>query len=276
MSKKKKSETKKGRGVAKLTAALTIPNVKEKGTVSMNNNTLAAMNHEMLTMSSREIAELTGKQHKNVMVDCRKLADFYCEIYSAEKSADLIKSATYADEMNRTYPCYALSKSACIDLVTGYSLPHRHAVNQRWQELEGRQPDPMALLNDPAALRGLLIGYTEKVEALEYKIEADAPKVAFAERHAKAEGWFCIRDAAKQIGVPERQFINHLLMDGYVYRAQGNGRLVPYAETIKRGFMDVKTHTVMREDGTEKATQQAMVLTRGIQHFQNKYQEVAA
>lgn len=42
-----------------------------------------------LTMSSRDIAELTGKQHKHVLEDVRKLADYYVEIYSAEKRLSL-------------------------------------------------------------------------------------------------------------------------------------------------------------------------------------------
>lgn len=88
------------------------------------------------TMSSVTLAELVEKEHKNVLADIRKLQEFYSQTYSAEKSADLIKSSTYTDSLGRTYPCFELSKDACLDLVTGYSLPHRHAVNQRWQELE--------------------------------------------------------------------------------------------------------------------------------------------
>ena len=273
MGKKKSPEMKKGRGSLTTPATSTIPNNTKEGTVFMNTTTLAAVSHDALTMSSREIAELTGKQHNNVMRDIRVMME---ALEQDSNLSSVCKQTTYSASNGQKYPQYELDKDTCLTLLLGYDPVARMKVVKRWQELEGRQPDPAALLNDPAALRGLLIGYTEKVEVLEHKIEADAPKVAFAERHERAEGWFCIRDAAKIIGIPERQFINRLLMNGYVYRAQGNGRLVPYAETIKRGYMDVKTHTVMREDGTEKATQQAMVLTRGIQHFQNKYQEVAA
>lgn len=88
------------------------------------------------TMSSVMLAELVEKRHDNVMADIKKLKEFYGETYSPEKSGELIKSSTYKDSLGRTYPCFELSKDACLDLVTGYSLPHRHAVNQRWQELE--------------------------------------------------------------------------------------------------------------------------------------------
>lgn len=97
-------------------------------------NSLEVFNQPMMT--SVMLAELVEKEHKNVLVDVRKLVEFYTQTYSAEKSAQLIKSSTYTDSTGRTLPCFELSKDACLDLVTGYSLPHRHAVNQRWQELE--------------------------------------------------------------------------------------------------------------------------------------------
>ena len=48
-------------------------------------NQLIASNQ--LTMSSREIAELTGKQHKDVLFDCRKMFDAL-NLRSADFSAD--------------------------------------------------------------------------------------------------------------------------------------------------------------------------------------------
>lgn len=43
-----------------------------------------------ITMSSIDVAKLTEKEHRNVMADIRKLEEYYQEIYSAEKSAELI------------------------------------------------------------------------------------------------------------------------------------------------------------------------------------------
>ena len=109
---------------------------------------------EVLTMTSREIAELTGKRHDNVMVDCRKLVEFYAETYSPEKSGEFVKSSTYNDSTGRALPCYKLNKMASLDLVTGYSLPHRHAVNKRWQELEAQVAAPTpSVAQDPEVAR---------------------------------------------------------------------------------------------------------------------------
>ena len=39
----------------------------------------------VVTMDSRVIAEITGKRHDNVMIDCKKLENYYQSCYSPEK-----------------------------------------------------------------------------------------------------------------------------------------------------------------------------------------------
>lgn len=84
-------------------------------------------NKVIISMTSREIAELCDKRHDNVLADCRKLAEFYTQTYSPEKSGELVKSSTYTDSTGRSLMCFDLTEQAVIDLITGYSLPHRHA-----------------------------------------------------------------------------------------------------------------------------------------------------
>lgn len=67
-------------------------------------NNLEVFNQPMMT--SVMLAELVEKEHKNVLVDVRKLVEFYTQTYLAEKSADLIKSSTYVDSLGRTYPLF--------------------------------------------------------------------------------------------------------------------------------------------------------------------------
>lgn len=88
-----------------------------------------------LTMSSREIAELTGKQHKDVMRDIRTMLD------SLDISANLRTSfeGTLPDAYNRPQPCYQLDKEHTLCLVSGYDVAMRHRVMRRWRELEEKE-----------------------------------------------------------------------------------------------------------------------------------------
>lgn len=93
-------------------------------------NNLSVLNSQALTMSSREIAELTGKQHKDVMRDIRNMLD---EIQSAQKCAD------YKDARGRSQPMLLLNKEETLCLVAGYNVKLRMAIINRWQELESQQ-----------------------------------------------------------------------------------------------------------------------------------------
>jgi len=81
------------------------------------------------TMSSREIAELCGKEHKHVLADIRNMCESL-EIDSAEFSAQ------YKDTTGRTLPCFNLPKRETLILVSGYSAELRAKIIDRWQELE--------------------------------------------------------------------------------------------------------------------------------------------
>ncbi|MFC6838590.1 KilA-N domain-containing protein [Xanthomonas theicola] len=49
--------------------------------------------------------------------------------------------------------------------------------------------DPLQLLADPAALRQLLLGYTEKVQALQDQVHHQAPKIQALDAPAAGTGW---------------------------------------------------------------------------------------
>ena len=67
------------------------------------------------TITSLEVAELTGKQHKNVLRDIRNI------ISQLEDGAGPnFRLSEYKDSTGRTLPCYLLTKEGCLCLVGGY------------------------------------------------------------------------------------------------------------------------------------------------------------
>lgn len=93
------------------------------------------------TMSSREIAELTGKEHKHVKRDIEQM------LKSLEKDAPTF-GRIYLDAMNRQQTEYHLDRELTQTLITGYSIPLRHKVIQRLNELESGGGQ-LAAIKDP-------------------------------------------------------------------------------------------------------------------------------
>ncbi len=97
-------------------------------------------NHDFVarTMSSREIAVLTGKQHFHVKRDIEKML--------ADLGEDPSKSGcTYLDGQNRQQTEYLLDREHTDCLLTGYSAAMRMAVIKRWRELEAQVAQPREL-----------------------------------------------------------------------------------------------------------------------------------
>jgi phage regulator Rha-like protein len=87
-----------------------------------------------LTMSSREIAELTGKQHKHVIRDIVVMFSDLEGVGSKSGLNDFLGS--YIAENGKRNPEYHLPKRETLILVSGYSIELRARIIDRWMELE--------------------------------------------------------------------------------------------------------------------------------------------
>ena len=196
----------------------------------MNNNLMVIESSNVLTMSSREIAELTGKQHKNVLMDIRNMLN-QLEIQSAKFSAD------YKDGKGRTYQCYNLPKEETICLIAGYNAQVRMRIIKRWQELEEKQT-PATPKTYIEALEKLLESEKEKL-VLKEELKAAEPKVEFVNNYVDAKGNKTFRGLVKMLNANERDFRNWLHDSKIMYRL--NGAWMPYSEYLHKGYFEVKT-----------------------------------
>lgn len=123
-----------------------------------------------LTMSSREIAELTGKEHKHVLRDIRVIIDQLKDgpDLDHEDFQQLIDARGYTSE-------YLLTKNQTLLLMTGYSVPLRQKLINRWWELEKQVRQQPQL---PASV---------EVKQLKHELTLANKQLKFEERRKKAE-----------------------------------------------------------------------------------------
>lgn len=211
------------------------------------------------TMSSREIAELTGKRHDHVMRDTREML---AELHGAEAAPKF--GGSYLGKDGTTRPCFNLPKRETLILVSGYNLSMRARIIDRWQELEAaHQVDPMQALNDPATMRNLLLTYSEKMMELENANAALAPKAEALDRLTQASGSLCISDAAKALQMPPRRLFTKLSELGWIYRRHGTGWL-GYQEKVRAGYLEHKVTTIDTAFGDPKISEQVRVTAKGL------------
>lgn len=197
------------------------------------------INSNSVTMSSLELADLTGKAHKHVLADIRSML--------AELEIDWAGlSAQYQDSTGRWLPCFNLDRDITDTLLTGYSAKMRLAVVRRWRELEeGKTPKLPQTFSE--ALR-LAAEQAEQIEQQQILIEQQRPAVEFVDNYVQSTGLMGFRQVAKLLQANERKFRQILLDKDICYYLGGS--LTPKAPHITAGRFEVKTGTNEHNDHT--------------------------
>ena len=124
--------------------------------------------------------------------------------------------------------------------------------------------DPMVALSDPATMRALLLGYTEKVIALEGRVSELQPKAVALDRIANTDGSLCLMDAAKTLQIRPKDLIAWMKAHLWIFMRVGTSHWVGRAEKLNAGFLEHKVTTIHRTDGTERITTQVRVTPKGL------------
>jgi len=187
----------------------------------------------ILTMSSLEITELTGKEHKNVLADIREM------LKSLNlRSADFSATAFYeVNNAKREREIFNLPKRETLILVSGYSVAMRAKIIDRWQALEALQTPKFQV---PTTLAGALRLAAEQAETIEKQttqIEQQKPAVEFVDQYVKTDSSKTISEVAKLLKAGQKMFFAWLDIEGIIFK-RGDTWL-PKARYAK--YFDVKT-----------------------------------
>lgn len=245
---------------------MTTPNVNTVASAQTDFHPLALAGSTAQTMSSVEIAELTGKRHDNVMADISKMLK-ELGINAPEFSG------TQKYGKNNTRKVFNLPKRECLILVSGYSVDLRARIIDRWQELENQQKSPQLpdFTNPAVAARA----WADQVEAkqvlaienqkLTGAVEKLQPKADGFDRIANADGTMTISDAAKQLNIKPRAMFAWLEAHKWIFkRGTGKGDWVPHQSKINAGLLINITGTYDKKNGEKHSYSQARVTAKGL------------
>lgn len=185
------------------------------------------------TMTSLEIADLTGKDHFHVVRDIETMFS------QLEIDAKGYLQNWRHPQNQQEYKGYALSEELTLTLVSGYSAKLRLRIIERWKELESTAS--RSKFSVPTTLSGALRLAAEQAEVIEQQalqLEAAKPAVEFVDRYCDATGALGFRQVAKVLKVKEHVFRDFLIEKKIMYRL--GGALAPMAAHLDAGRFVVK------------------------------------
>lgn len=208
------------------------------------------------TMSSREIAVLTEKEHKNVKRDIERMLE--------ELGEDRLKfERIFRDSLNRDQTEYALDRELTETLLTGYNAILRRTVIARWRELEESSTHNRQL----STIEILQIAMHSEQERIRLtaELEAAAPAIAFVDKYVDSTGTKGFRQVCKLLKVKEPEFRTFLSDAKVMYKL--GGEWVPYADHIDAGRFQVSAGTA----DTGHAYNSARFTPKGINWVAGEY-----
>jgi phage regulator Rha-like protein len=225
--------------------------------------------HQIVTLSNGEavtttliIAEGAQLQHKNVLELVRTylvdLEEF--GIIAFKTRSNCHGKGTEIAELNEQQTTFLFTLMRNSEIVVRF----KKTLVRAFYEIRRRKP---ALdLSDPASVRSALLTYTEKVIALEAKVEEQAPKVAALERIEAGEKSLTFTEAAKVLGVKRNDLARRLHAEGWIYRQ--NQSWVAYSAAIRAGRLEYKeAHYTNEKTGMEEAKPYCHLTPKGLTDF---------
>ena len=135
--------------------------------------------------------------------------------------------------------------------------------------------------NSPEMIMKRALEFANKqVESLQKKIEADKPKVLFADAVTASKSSILVGELAKilkqnGIDIGQNRLFEWLRNNGYLIKRKGTDYNSPTQRAMELGLFQVKETVITHSDGHTSINKTTKVTGKGQQYFINKLMEVA-
>ena len=207
------------------------------------------------TMTSQEIAELTGKQHKHVMEAIRKMEPAWMNVAGSN-----FRLGSYKDANSQLRPCYQLTKTECLYIATKFNDEARARLVLRWQELE--MAERSEKLRVKSEKRGMLLVGCSDEEILEEADDIIGEELQ--ELNKYTVNCYSPTDIGKVYGMDGRDLNSFLCDIGIIRWTHGQWMLTP--KYRNQGLTETKSFIYHGNNGRRK-TQSRLVWTEKGREF---------
>lgn len=206
------------------------------------------------TMTSLEIAEVTGKRHDSILRDIRN-------ILSQGVDAHNFVETSYTDKSNRQQKCYTLTKKGCLILASGYDVILREKIINRWEELETKERSQYQVPQSFAEALMLAAKQQEQIEEQQKQLEANTkeivelngaiaemePKVTYVDMILASKETVTTTQIAQDYGQSAKAF--NVLLRNFGVQHKVGGQWVLYAKHLPFGYVQSDTSPIVHKNG---------------------------
>lgn len=230
----------------------------------MENRQLEVLTGSKATITSLEIAELAGREHKSVMRSIREMEEGWVKICGC-KFALTSREVQQPNGGTREVPCYELTKRECLYIATKFNDEARAKLVLRWEELETKErtggfvvPQTFSQALMLAAKqqeqieeqRAALAQQGEEIVKLSNEVMTMKPKATYYDLILNNPSTVTITQIAQDYGMSAKKF-NQILCD-FRIQHKVNKQWILYADNLNKGYVQSKPTNIPLANGTEK------------------------
>lgn len=234
------------------------------------------MNELEQRLDSREVAEMVGKEHKNIIRDIRGYVKELGELKI--EPTNFFTESEYTDKSNRKKPCYLVTKKGCefiahkLTGVKGTEFTAKY-IN-RFHEMEGIIQEHI-----PQGKELLVLAVLEAQKTIEEKdaqIEEMKPHAILGQAITTANTSILVGDMAKilrqnSVNIGGRRLFEWLRENGYLIKQKGTDWNLPTQRSVEQGLFEIKESVHVDGNGCNKITRTPKITGKGQQYFVNKF-----
>lgn len=232
---------------------------------------------------SRQVAEMIGKDHAMLLRDIRRYVNVLTN--ANLQALDFFVKATYTDSKGESRPRYLISRKGC-DMVANKMTGDKGILFTaeyvtRFDEMEKELTKPKFTLPDFTNPVEAARAWADEVEAkqkAQAQIEADKPKVLFADSVSASKNSVSVAEMAKilkQNGVDtgQNRFYQYLRDNNYLVSRKGLDYNCPTQYAMNLGLFEIQKTVINTNHGIE-TKKTPRVTGKGQLYFVDKFRKV--